>query len=483
MRSRCKWFETSAAFRGHHVSKKVPRRKLSAITERRVTKPNRFLLTLNTEKMPITSYLSEATLLKAAKIAGITAASLLSVAVVRTVLFRTLVKRKERRLGRDTRNAELFQQLKDLFEGKKKDVAQTLADALKLRTVSFETTAGKPASLVGNTDADYAQLAIPKCRCGAVHEEEEESQAARDARAVANPQALEESKAAFSALHTLLEERFPLLHANLTKHVVNTYSLVYYWKPDLPEGTPLPPAIALAAHQDVVPAADAAEWKHPPFDGVIDDTYVWGRGAVDDKQALIAICEGVEALLKLGFKPKVPVLLLFGHDEELGGYDGAQSISKFLPTIVPKRPDGKKPISFILDEGLFLLSGFVPGMSARVAAVCIAEKGAANVEITASAFASHSSVPRPPTAIGTLAKAILAIADYPFPVHLSSVRRMFHPLLPYISFPLALLFANDWLFSPILKIALARNPVTAALARTTVSPTIVKGVFMPKRRS
>ena len=54
------------------------------------------------------------------------------------------------------------------------------------------------------------------------------------------------------------------------------------------------------AHQDVVPIAPGTEalWKKPPFDGVIEGGFVWGRGTLDDKSNVITQLEAAEALLK-----------------------------------------------------------------------------------------------------------------------------------------------------------------------------------------
>jgi len=51
---------------------------------------------------------------------------------------------------------------------------------------------------------------------------------------------------------------------------------------------------------DVVPAGDASAWEHPPFQGVVAGGYVWGRGAIDDKQAVMGHLEAVEDLLAQG---------------------------------------------------------------------------------------------------------------------------------------------------------------------------------------
>jgi carboxypeptidase PM20D1 len=51
----------------------------------------------------------------------------------------------------------------------------------------------------------------------------------------------------------------------------------------------------VTAHYDVVPVIPGTEgaWKHPAFAGDIDEGYVWRRGTLDDKSAVITILEAV----------------------------------------------------------------------------------------------------------------------------------------------------------------------------------------------
>jgi carboxypeptidase PM20D1 len=58
------------------------------------------------------------------------------------------------------------------------------------------------------------------------------------------------------------------------------------------DGTDLPPLV-LMAHYDVVPVA-GQDWSRDPFSGLIEGGVVHGRGAIDDKGALVAILEAVE---------------------------------------------------------------------------------------------------------------------------------------------------------------------------------------------
>jgi carboxypeptidase PM20D1 len=79
-----------------------------------------------------------------------------------------------------------------------------------------------------------------------------------------------------------------------------------------------------------VPTPDLDHWANPPFSGLVANGYVHGRGTIDDKHVALAIFESIEDLLKNGFKPKRTTYLAFGHDEEIGGIQGAQHIARHL---------------------------------------------------------------------------------------------------------------------------------------------------------
>ena len=95
----------------------------------------------------------------------------------------------------------------------------------------------------------------------------------------------------FRQLHAMLEARYPKAHAVLQREQVGDFALLYTWKGADPSLKP----IMLMAHQDVVPIASGTEgdWTQPPFDGVVKDGMVWGRGAWDDKGNLISQMEAI----------------------------------------------------------------------------------------------------------------------------------------------------------------------------------------------
>ena len=93
----------------------------------------------------------------------------------------------------------------------------------------------------------------------------------------------------FSQLHDYLAESFVRVHGELERTVVSRASLLYEWKGTQPDLDP----VLLVGHLDVVPVEpeSEADWTHPSFSGQVADGYVWGRGALDMKQAVVAQLE------------------------------------------------------------------------------------------------------------------------------------------------------------------------------------------------
>ena len=170
----------------------------------------------------------------------------------------------------------------------------------------------------------------------------------------------------FKALHALLQARFPRVHAALQREVVDDLSLLYTWKGADPQARPM----MLMAHQDVVPVAPGTEgdWEVPPFAGEVKDGFIWGRGSWDDKGNLLSQMEAVEMLLASGYQPPRTIYLAYGADEEVGGARGAQQIAALL------QQRGVR-LDFVLDEGLLVLEGLMPGIAKPTALIGVAEKG------------------------------------------------------------------------------------------------------------
>ena len=274
--------------------------------------------------------------------------------------------------------------------------------------------------------------------------------------------------AEYASLHAHLKARYPLVHATLEREVVGGHSLLFTWRGSAPQTKP----IALLAHQDVVPVAPGTEalWQKPPFAGVVEGGFVWGRGTLDNKSNLISQLEAVELLIKAGFKPQRTIYLVFGHDEEVGGRDGAVAIVALL------KQRGVQ-LDFVLDEGLVVTEGILPGVQAPLALIGLAEKGSLSLRLIAKAAPGHSSMPPSAagaSAIGMLAAALARLDQHPMPGGIRGVAgEMFAVIAPELPFAQRLPLANLWLFRPLVEAALGKGAATNAMMRSTTAMTIL----------
>ena len=271
----------------------------------------------------------------------------------------------------------------------------------------------------------------------------------------------------FRKLHAFLEQRFPLVHARLKREFVGELSLLYTWPGS--EAAALP--VMLMAHHDVAPIAPGTEgtWEVPPFSGQVKDGYVWGRGAWDDKGNLVAQLEAIELLLASGFQPRQTVYVFSGADEEVSGQRGARQAVKLLQ-------ERNVRLDFVIDEGLVLTEGVVPGLSRPAALIGIAEKGYTSIHLKVAAAPGHSSMPPQAgtTAVGRMLRALQRLEDDQFPAQLKGVaREMFGTLAPEMGGMQRVALSNLWLFGPLVESQLARGTSTNAMLRTTTAVTIM----------
>lgn len=271
---------------------------------------------------------------------------------------------------------------------------------------------------------------------------------------------------AFVAFHQHLLKAFPLIHQRATLKKINQYSLVYHLKGTDPS---LKPALFMG-HMDVVPVDEATEdqWQQPPFSGAISDNTIWGRGAIDDKVSVLALMESMEMLLVRGIVPKRGIYFAFGHDEEVGGEQGAQAVAAYLAK-------QKVQFEFVLDEGGVITQGLMTGVDKPVAIIGIAEKGFVNLRLTVNADGGHSSQPPEHTAAGILAQALVKIEANPFPANLAFMQKTFQHIGYFTGLATRLPLANMWLFSPVVENMMLASASSAASIRTTTAVTMLKG--------
>ncbi|MBE6981923.1 MAG: M20/M25/M40 family metallo-hydrolase [Ruminococcaceae bacterium] len=272
-----------------------------------------------------------------------------------------------------------------------------------------------------------------------------------------------EDEAAFTEFCEALPRLFPQVHQTCTLTRFPGRGLLYHWK-----GSEPGPATVLMAHYDVVPA-DGEGWTHPPFSAHITDGFLWGRGTLDTKVTVNGILCAAEALMAQGFVPRQDVYFAFSGGEEING-PGAKNIAEFF------RSRGIA-LSLVLDEGGAVVENVFPGVKTPCAMVGIGEKGMLNVRYTARSQGGHASAPTPGTPVSRLARACRRVEGKPFPMRMTApARKMFDTLGRHSGFGLKILFANLWLFGPLLdRICRKTGGELNALLRTTTAFTMLSG--------
>lgn len=277
-----------------------------------------------------------------------------------------------------------------------------------------------------------------------------------------------------------LKTSYPLMDSLLEKIDVGKYGLLFKWEaPPLPSSseTEVPgqdsisqKPIILMAHADVVPIEKEtlSQWDEAPFSGVIKDGFIYGRGTLDDKPGVTGICEAVEKLLSENFSPKKTIYIAFGFDEEIGGHRGAEKTAAYF--------NSKNIMAeFVLDEGLSVTEGIIPGLEKPVALIGIAEKGYVSFELTVNYPGGHSSMPEKENAITILSDAVLKIQQHPFPARISEPTELFlNTIGAEMPFFKKTVFANQWLFRQIIMGQFEKTASGNAALRTTISPTIFR---------
>lgn len=267
---------------------------------------------------------------------------------------------------------------------------------------------------------------------------------------------------AFDALLAELERQFPLLHQRLELTRIPSHALLFRW----PGRTGERPVV-LMAHLDVVPVEGT--WTRPPFSAEIADGSVWGRGTLDDKGSLAAICEAVETLLADGHVPARDVWLSFGCDEEVSG-----SAARLAVAELERR--GVRPW-FVLDEGGAVAAGAFPGVSAPIGVIGVTEKGVTSVALRAGGRGGHASTPARGGPTARLARAITRIDRSPMPAVVPEPTvELLRRMAPHAPLPLRTLLAHADRLGPVLARALiAAGPEPAAMTRTTFAVTTLSG--------
>jgi acetylornithine deacetylase/succinyl-diaminopimelate desuccinylase-like protein len=229
--------------------------------------------------------------------------------------------------------------------------------------------------------------------------------------------------------------------------------------------------LLLLGHLDTV-SVDAAKWKFPPFSATRDGGFVYGRGAIDDKDNLAAALMTMLLLKRQNVPLDRDVILLAESGEEGASNLGMGfMVAEHYPLI---------DAEYCIAEGGDTIR---EGGQVRYAAVQVTEKVVRGVELTATGISGHGSVPLTSNAIAHLGNAVGKFISWQPDVKIDETTGRYFRRLATLAQPDKARYyrdivstdpkvasaAADWLFR--------NEPRHASMARTSVSPTIVNGGY------
>ncbi|MEO5922126.1 MAG: M20/M25/M40 family metallo-hydrolase [Pseudolysinimonas sp.] len=172
---------------------------------------------------------------------------------------------------------------------------------------------------------------------------------------------------------------------------------------------PSRPALVLHGHLDVVPAM-ADDWSVDPFAGEIRDGMLWGRGAVDMKDMDAMILTALGDILGAGERPPRDIVVAFFADEENGGVYGSHWMIDNHPELFAGATEAISEVGgYSIDVG-----------GTRAYLLQTGEKALVWIKLTARGTTAHGSRVIPDNAVTKLARAVLAIGELEWPLHLTS---------------------------------------------------------------
>ncbi len=168
------------------------------------------------------------------------------------------------------------------------------------------------------------------------------------------------------------------------------------------------PALVVHGHTDVVPA-QPDNWSVDPFEGVIKDGMLWGRGAVDMKNMDAMMLTALDDIQVAGKQPARDLVIAFFADEEAGGVLG----SHYLVDTHPELFAGAT-------EAISEVGGYSIHLNgARAYLLQTGEKTLVWVKLIARGTAAHGSHLMRDNAVTKLAEAVAAVGRRDWPIRLT----------------------------------------------------------------
>lgn len=276
-----------------------------------------------------------------------------------------------------------------------------------------------------------------------------------------------EDDAEFEKLIGLLPDLYPNVYKTCTLTRLPDRALLFCWKGQKHDA----PSVMMA-HYDVVPVEETS-WEKPPFDGIIEDGVLWGRGTLDTKVTFNGVLFAANTLIGEGFVPEQDIYFAFSGGEEVNGRGAVNIVDWFIENNVQP--------ALVVDEGGAVVENVFPGVKAPCGLIGIAEKGMMNVTFTVKSNGGHASAPKPHTPVGLLSMACCNVENNPFPFRVTTpAAAMFDTLGRESNFVYRMIFSNLWLFRGVLNMICKKSGGEInALLRTTVAFTQASGSAAP----
>lgn len=224
--------------------------------------------------------------------------------------------------------------------------------------------------------------------------------------------------------------------------------------------------VVVSAHMDVV-EAKPADWERDPFTPVVENGYLFGRGASDTKfDAALALSAMIE-LRREGFKPRRSLVIAYSGDEETTMETSKVIAQRLKNADIVLNVDGAS--GTLSEETGKPLFWSWQG----------AEKTYVDYKVEVTNPGGHSSMPRADNAIVQLSEALVRIGAYRFKPELNAITREYWveaaKLEPDAKQAAAMkAFAADPADAKALEV-LRANPATAGRIGTTCVPTMISG--------
>ena len=267
-----------------------------------------------------------------------------------------------------------------------------------------------------------------------------------------------ENQEEFEKLYSAIDEAFPQIKEKAERLRFGKGCFVYVIK-----GKNAEKNIMLMSHHDVVEGGEG--WDSDPFCATEKDGCLFGRGTVDTKTSIFAELAAAEELLSEGYDfDGINLYIGSSNNEETSG-DGMVLATEYF------KENGIR-FDTVLDEGGAITEGMIPGVKCKSAMVAVHEKSrhVFRCRATVSSKGHTSLNGSSDSAVEAISKFVEEVSKKGPKIYKGNfypeVRATFERHVPYMAFPMNILFGNIGIFAPVIKKIMMGIPAASAMLST-----------------